>query len=216
MIANMTKFCVFIALLMISVVASAQSFEGKVKFKNTFKSKMEQVPDQQLASMFGVNSEYMIKGGNYKNVTDGLVLQWQLYVNDDNKLYIKTAINDVILYNDCSENPDEVLKVEVNRNATRILGHSCDELVLTCKSGVQRYYYSPGVVKVDASAFAKHKFGNLNEVMARTNSLPLKMIVVNAQFTIETVAVEISPEKLDDEIFTLPAGATVTKNPHKL
>ena len=212
---NMKKILALITLVFVSLITSAQTFEGKVIFKNSFKSKSPQVSDQQLGAMLGVNHEYMIKGGNYKNVTDGIFLQWQIYSNKDNKLYSKTAGKDAVLFNDCNENPDEVIKAEINRNVTKLLGHPCDELVLTCKSGVQKYYYSPGVVKIDPAEYKKHKFGNWSEVISRTNALPLKMIIDNAQFTLETEAVEIVPMKLDDELFTLPAGVTTEKNPYK-
>ena len=52
----MKKIGSFIILLLVSLITYGQTFEGKVKFKNTFKSKSQQVADEQLAAMLGVNS----------------------------------------------------------------------------------------------------------------------------------------------------------------
>ena len=106
----MKRLISLVVLIFVSLISYGQSFEGKVKFRNTFKSKSPQVSDEQLGAMLGVNHEYMVKDGNYKNVSDGMFLQWQIYNSKENKLYSKTAGNDAVLYNDCNENPDEVIR----------------------------------------------------------------------------------------------------------
>jgi hypothetical protein len=200
-------------LLLIAVQANAQNFEGKVIFKNSYKSKIPNVTDEQFTAMMGTSQEYLIKGGDYKMKTNGTLFQYQLYVNADNKLYNKMANSEKLLWNDGAINPDEVIKAEVNKNATTILGNSCDELVLTCKSGVQKYYYS-SKYKIDAKLYEKHKFGNWHEFLSRANAVPLKIVVDNPQFVIESIATEIIPMKLDSKEFELPAGAQTEKSPY--
>lgn len=209
----MTKLItVFILLTTVLLNSSAQSFEGIVVYQNSFKSKLPNVPDQQFAAMLGTTLEYSIKGGNYRTTTNGNFIFWQVYINTDNKLYSKVATSEAILWNDGAIINDEILKSEVNKAVVDILGYSCDELILTCKSGVQKYYYSTKL-KVDASLFEKHKYQNWNEVMAKTNSVPLKMIVDNDQFTLESVATEVKPIKLDDKLFMLPVDSKLEKSP---
>ena len=123
------------------------------------------------------------------------------------------ANSPTIFWNDGAVNPDEVVKSEIGKGMIDILGHKCDELVLTCKSGIQKYYFSTKL-KVDPKLFEKHKFGNWNEVISRTNSLPLKMIIDSPQFTIEWTATEIAPMKLDANLFELPADSKVEKSPY--
>jgi len=201
--------------LLVTVVATAhgQDFEGKVVYKNDCKSKIPTATSEQFNSMIGTRQEYLIKGGNYKSATNGTFLQWQLYINKDNKLYNKMANSPTILWNDGAVNPDEVVKAEINKAVIEVMGQKCDELILTCKSGVQKYYFDPKL-KVDPTLFEKHKFGNWNEVISRTNSLPLKMIIDSPQFTLESIATEIVPMKLDDKIFELPAGSKIEKSPY--
>ena len=129
-------------LLTTITLASGQNFEGKITYKNEYKSKIPNVPNEQFASMMGTTWEYYIKEGNFKTTTDGTFFQWQLYINKDNKLYNKMSNSAAVLWNDGSVNPDEVIKSELNKGVITILGYQCDELILTCKSGVQKYYFN--------------------------------------------------------------------------
>lgn len=209
----MKKLKLLLLLLITFSFAYAQSFEGKVVYKNNYKSKIASVTNEQFNSMMGTTQEFFIKAGNYRSTANGTFFQWQLYSNKDNKLYSKMSNSQAVLWNDGSANTDEVIKAEVNKGVMNILGHQCDELILTCKSGVQKYYYSSRL-KVDPKLFEKHKFGNWNEVMSRTSALPLRMIIDNPQFTLESSATEIVPMKLDDKLFELPADSKLEKSPY--
>jgi hypothetical protein len=203
-------------LLLLLTTASfvyGQNFEGKLVFKTEYKSKMPNLTSDQFTAMMGTTMDYLLKDGNYKAISNGTFLQWQLYVNKDNKLYNKLANSPTILWNDGAENADAVIKAEVNKGVIEILGYKCDELILTCKTGVQKFYFS-SKIKVDPKLFEKHKFGNWNEVLSRTNSMPLKMIVDTPQFILESVATEILPMKLDDKTFELPADSKLEKSPY--
>jgi hypothetical protein len=200
-------------LLTTITLASAQNFEGKIIYKNEYKSKIPNVPNEQFASMMGTTWEYYIKEGNFKTTTDGTFFQWQLYINKDNKLFNKMSNSAAVLWNDGSVNPDEVIKSELNKGVVNILGYQCDELILTCKSGVQKYYFSPEL-KVNGGHFEKLKFGNWDVIMAKTNGLPLKMIIETPQFSIESLATVVTPMKLEDKMFELPADSKVEKSPY--
>jgi len=211
----MKKYTVSLSLLFffLSTLLAAQTFEGKVVYKNNYTSKIITIPDQQLSNMLGSTTEYYIKGGNYKTVTNGTFLKWQLYVNKDNKLYNKFAIAETLLWNDCNTNPSEVIKTEIKKEVLTILGYLCDEVTLTCKNGSQKYYFSTKL-KVNATAFAKHNFYNLNKYMALSHAVPLKTIIDIEQFTLENEAIEIKEMKLDDKFFELPPGVETAPSPY--
>ena len=202
-----------LALLLLTTTTYGQGFEGKIVYKNEIKSKLPNVTSEQFNAMMGTTQEYFIKGGNYKSETNGTFVLWQIYINKDNKLYNKVANSPAILWNDGAVNTDEVLKAEVNKGVADILGYRCDELILTCKSGVQKYYFNARL-KVDPKLYEKHKFGNWSEVMSRTSSLPLKTFIDNAQYTLEGIATEVVPMKLDDKMFELPADSKIEKSPY--
>lgn len=196
-----------------AVTTFAQNFEGKIIYANTYKSKNPQMTDQQWASMMGSTQEYLIKGGNYKSIANGTLVQWQLYINKDNKLYSKMSNSETAFWNDGSVQGDEVLKVELNKNVTEILGYKCDEVILTCKSGVQKYYFNAKLT-VDTKLFANHKFGNWFDYLSKANALPLKSIIETAYFNFESVATDVKTMKLDDKEFELPAGIKTDKSPY--
>src|SRR5687767_14927655 len=90
----------FIFLVLAATASFAQSFEGIVKYRNTFKSKVPNVTDEQFADMMGTSMEYLMKGSNYKTTTNGNYILWQLYISKDNKIYNKIANSPAILWND--------------------------------------------------------------------------------------------------------------------
>jgi hypothetical protein len=190
-----------------------QSFEGEIIYTNSYKSKNEKMTDQQWTSMMGSTQEYLIKGGDYKSIANGTLVQWQLYINKDNKLYNKMSNSETAFWNDASVQGDEVLKIEVNKNVTEVLGYKCDEVILTCKSGVQKYYFN-SKLSVDTKLFSNHKFGNWFDYLSKSNSLPLKSAIETAQFTMESVATEIKQMKHDTKTFELPTGIKTEKSPY--
>jgi hypothetical protein len=121
--------------------------------------------------------------------------------------------SETILWNDGSVNDDEVLSSTLNKAVSDVLGYKCDELILNCKSGIQKYYFN-SKLSVDTKLYANHKYGNWYDYLSKTNALPLKMIVDNAQFSMESVAVEIKPMVLDAKLFQLPADAKTAKSPY--
>ncbi len=198
-------------LLLISFASFSQNFEGEIVYSNSYTSKTPQLKDEQWSLMLGNTQNYLIKGGDYKSISNGKLMQWQLYINKDNKLYNKMANSETVYWNDGSVQGDEILKVEINKNATEVLGYMCDEIILTCKSGIQKYYYNSKLA-VDTKLFINHKFGNWYDFLSKSNALPLKMILENPQFTTISIATEIKPMKLEINSFELPIGVKTEKS----
>ena len=209
----MKKTITFLLATFFTITSFGQSFEGKIVYQNTYKSKIPNVSDEQLQSLMGSTQEYLIKQGNYKSITNGSSMLGQLYINPDNKLYNKIANSEALLWNDAATNPDEVLEATVSEGETEILGYRCKELILKCKSGTQKYYFS-SLLPVDARLYINHKFGNWYEFISRSNSLPLKAVIDNAQLELESIATEVKPMNLDPAIFELPANSKTVKSPY--
>jgi len=205
-------FRIFFFLTISSVACPGQSFEGKVTYETDYKSKIPNVTDALFTEMMGKSQEYTLKNGNYKTTANGTFLQWQLYINRDNKLYTKFSNSASILWNDGAVNPDSVLKTEFNKGIIDVLGYKCDELILTCRSGIQKYYFN-SKLKIDPKLFENHKFGNWYQYLSQSQAVPLKMILDNAQFSVVIVATAIQPQKIDDQLFLLPADAKLEKSP---
>lgn len=121
--------------------------------------------------------------------------------------------SETILWNDGSVNTDSIINVQLNKGVTEILGYKCDELILTCKSGTQKYYFN-SILSVNIKLYTNHKYGNWYDYLKKANALPLKMIIDNQQFTMESVATDVKPMKLDDKEFKLPENAKTEKSPY--
>lgn len=199
--------------LLVTISLTAQIFQGKIIYRNTYKSNVAGATDEQLTQMFGTTTDYYIKDGDQKSVTNGSYFQSQLYINTDNKLYNKLAVSEKYYWEDGATNKDEVLNFQLNKNATEILGYKCDELILDCKSGKQTYYFSSSL-GVNASLFEKHKYGNWYFYLTKANGLPLKMILETPQFSLESVATEVKSMQLEKSFFNFPANAQTEKSPN--
>jgi hypothetical protein len=203
----------FVIACIISLSTYAQGFEGEVIYQNTYKSKIPSLTDEKFASLMGSTQDYFIKGDKYKSVVNGELLQWQLYVPADNKLYTKMANNEAALWTDAGINADSVISMVLNKDAIDILGYKCDELILNCKSGTQKYYFNKKL-SIDPKVFINHHFGNWYYFVSKSNAVPLKTEIDNAQFTMSSTAVKVIPEKLEAVVFQLPEGIKVGPSPY--
>jgi hypothetical protein len=71
----------------------------------------------------------------------------------------------------------------------------------------------PGPILRISALFQNHKFGNWNEYVSKANAIPLKIMIDNAQFTLESVATAVEAQKIDDALFKLPPDTTLEKSP---
>jgi len=196
-----------------SLSLSAQNFEGEIVYQNVYQSKIAGLSDEKFTTLMGTEQDYFIKGANYKSVMNGTLAQWQLYVPGENKLYTKMSNSDSAFWDDAAINPDSVISFSLNKAAVKILGYTCDELILNCKSGTQKYYFNTAL-GIDPAKYMKHKYGNWYDYVLNSKSVPLKMEIDNSQFVMVSVAVEIKPSTLDNSIFQLPPGIQTFKNPN--
>jgi hypothetical protein len=204
----------FLLLFLLSFFSvSAQSWEGKITYQNSYSSTNDHVTTQQLSTMMGTIQEYYIQGGNYKSVMNGKMMEWQMYLHSENKLYTKSAMSPSILWNDAADQNDSLISIKINKAAATILGYSCDEMIITLKSGVQKYYYSSKLA-IDPSLFKGHVYGNWYDYISRAKALPLKMVIQTPDFTMQSVATKAEAQKLDASIFRLPAGVGLMKSPY--
>lgn len=187
------------------------TFEGQIVYANTYISKNPKLEGKRLGSMLGTIHYYYVKGGDYKTVTNGHFAQWQLYLNKDNRIYNKMASSDTVFWNNAAEHDDEVLGSKLNKNVITILGYLCDELILTCRSGVHKYYFNTKL-RLDSKLYVKHRYANYYSYLSKTNAVPLKMILEDVEFTMESVAKEIKPGKLDPSLFVIPATTKTAKS----
>ena len=204
----MKQILIALTFSLCSFAASAQSFEGEVIYHTTFKSKMANISDEKFNEMAGNTLKYYMKGGDYRSDCSGTLMTWQIYINRDNKLYDKFNNYDSIYWHDGAIQKDSILSVQLSKGVTEILGYKCDELILNCKSGVQKYYFTAKFA-IDSKLYAKQLYQNWHAYLKIAKAMPLEMIIDNAQETVNMIATSVTPMKLDDTMFSLPANATL-------
>lgn len=211
---NMKNLFAFCLILFSCPSLLGQTFEGRVTYSCSYSSKLPGVSDEQFTSMMGDTQQYFIKGGNYRIEANGLVLSWQVYRNKENRLYTKMAVSESILFNEGTENFDELTGIQINRNAATVLGLNCHEVVITSKSGVQKYYFSEKY-KMNPSDFTGFAFANWGEYVKAAKAVPLKMVIRTSRIDADITATEISGSEIPDSTFALPEGVAVIPNPYK-
>lgn len=195
-----------------AAMVMSQPFEGKITYRNTYKSKLPTVTDDQLESMMGNVQQFYIKDGSFKSMANGRFVEWQLYINSENRLYNKLSSTDTVFWINAALPGDTIVSTEIKKDAETILGYRCDALILKGKTGTQTYYYNAAIA-ANPVAFSKFTFGNWYDFIARAKALPLKVVLDATQYTLERVALEVSPGKLDTSMFTLPIDAYTMETP---
>jgi len=195
----------------ICLAGSAQSFEGKVIYHTTYESNMAGVSTEQLTKMAGDTCKYYMKGGNYRSDLNGTYYIWQIYINRDNKLYNKFSNSGTIRWDDGAINKDTIYKVQLNKGVTEILGYKCDELIFTCKSDTEKYYFT-SKFHINSDLYTKQVYQNWYDYLKIAKAMPLKMVMTSKDINVSMVAVDITPMKIDESMFTLPEGAEIEKN----
>jgi len=197
-----------LSLTLTAGLAYSQNFEGEMILKNTFTSKIPALTNERLEALIGNKQEYFIKDGDYKSLANGKIITMQLYDKQSNKIYNKRPNSDTLYWFNASVNTDNVTGYEIKKNAETVLGYPCDALILTTKSGTMTLYYSTKF-KLDSSDYKNHQYGNWAFFTARSGALPLKTIIENAQFKMESVVTEIKPMKLETSFFRIEAGVPI-------
>jgi hypothetical protein len=190
-------------------ISFGQNFEGKIIYSNTCLSNVPNITSESLTLLMGTKQEFIIKEGNYKSVANGTLLEWQLYINKIGKFYMKATSSETIYCTvDDKKQEDEIISIKLNKNATKILGYNCDELIVKYNRQVQKYYFNSDII-VDTKLFENIKFKNWYGNLLRANALPLKILIESFGFTNETIATEIIPLKIENKTFELPEGIKV-------
>jgi hypothetical protein len=181
---------------------SQECFEGLITYSIDYESKTTNVSSNQLNELMGTKQYYAIKKGNYKSVFNGSFMKLQIYRNDENRNYNLTAKSDTLYYEDYSKNKDKALSFEIMRNQETIMGILCDLIVVKAEKSKTLFYFNSDY-KVNPELFKGHNYGNWYYMVSKTNALPLKTITETEQFIMTSVAIEITPMKLKDNVFEI-------------
>jgi hypothetical protein len=208
---NIHRLFLFLLLLSITLKGySQETFEGEIIYQNSFQSKNSSVTSEQMKILLGDKQEYFIKSGNYKSCTNGVGITMQLYIGETNRLYNKTGRSDTLYWFDANVPSDAVVSYDLIKNREKILGEDCDALILKTQSGQTTYFFT-SKYPIDFTKFQMHIYGNWNYYLSKSKSVPLKIVVDNEQFKMESVAQKIEARELPDDFFAIPVDTPIKK-----
>lgn len=193
----------FILLMnLIALNCFCQQFEGKITYQNSYKSKEENTSSEYLAQLFGNNHIVEIKNENYKLSGNGKLLQYQIFVALENKLYTKLAAGEKLGIIDLKKAEEKVKSVEVHRKLKEILTKTCDEFIVHCKNTTQKYYIDSSL-NINPEIFQTKNFNYQLAFLLKNKILPLKLIIEDNMGVCESTAIDIKEEKINENTFVI-------------
>lgn len=196
------RLTLLLYLLLITINLNGQSFEGMIQYSNNYESKSTNISSDQFNYLLGTKQVFVIKSGNYKSAFNGKFMRLQIYRSDENRSYSLTAKSDSLYYEDYSKNVDRALSYEIKRNQDTINGIPCD-LIRVKAEGSKISIYFNSDYKVNPELYKNHNYGNWYYIISKTKSLPLKIINETEQFIMTSIATEIKPMQLNDNVFEI-------------
>ncbi len=213
----MKKIITYFLATLSAMNSFAQTFEGKIIYKETLKGKVSNVKNKYFATINSFSKEHFMKNGNYKTIFKDGLIEWELYLKKENKLYTKFYNSDTLYWKDGTKTTYENLKIEINKGVANVLNYKCDEVIFTLSNSVCKFYYNSNLL-IDKKLFGNQKLNHWYNFVSKPNLLPLKSIVEYGEMfgssIIESVAIEIKKMKLNKEIFELPSNITIMANPY--
>ncbi|HVU95582.1 MAG TPA: hypothetical protein VHE34_10170 [Puia sp.] len=183
-------------------LARGQYFEGKVMYRNIVTSKTPGLSDSALTVLIGNEEIYYIKGGFYESLTNGAGFSMQLYDHRNNRMYFKKQDVDTVYWLDAGKSSEKPVNYEIREDAEVVLGKRCDALLVETETGTTVFYYSPRY-KLDAAMFQKHLYGGWAFYVSKAGCLPLKTVIDNEKFHLESTATEVLELELKPGFFDI-------------
>ena len=202
-------------MLFLSSYASAQFFEGYVKYihhleiTDTTMSKN----DIFLSHSLGSASTLYIKGTDYHWTFANCQMESQTYLAASNLLYEKYPKSDTLYTHSAAVENEVILKEELKASKVSVLGDKCQLLAIKSKfikeNAIRgRMYYFAKKYPLHPDFFKKFKMNNNNLIFAKMGYLPLRFTVIYPTFRITYHAIEVKQTKVDEKLFDMSKKKT--------
>lgn len=210
---------VFITLMFVAAnLLHSQNFEGTIKFKVTaenmnmtaqyflkddsYKMKILEMSGEGLSNQTDLNSEIIFNFN--KKIIYVIIPSQKMYMEMDLKQMEKMQAEQY-------KNNKAKIDIKKTGEKKKILGYNCEKIIITTDEGVIETWMTRDI---------KFAFANMNQIIQGINSTELDKyskelgypMILN--FTdkdgksVKLETTEITPQKLDNSIFQLPAGYT--------
>jgi hypothetical protein len=180
-------------------------FEGRIIYKSEYFAKTNKVDTSNLVNVFGRTTELYFKNGNYLEKYDKGFWLEQLFIRANNKIYVKKNLSDTLFWINCEEPGRKILKSEIIRKKEKIAGIECDELITYYDGKKISFYFNSDTLRINPDWYSNYKFANKDVNSKKMKAIYLKYKMENADLIITVTATSISHQKIEDDLFIIPA-----------
>ncbi|PIF33591.1 hypothetical protein CLU81_4211 [Flavobacterium sp. 9] len=178
-------------------------FEGKITYEVSVVSKTNNISTENLQKIYGTRMTKYFKNGNFKMSYNGEDINTIYFIKNDNKEYDYRNGIDTLFVTPYNEETRKLITSKFDNSEKIILNRKC-KLLIHEMENTKNYYWYDSSLYINPENYKDSKFSFTDIYFKQTKAPWLKYKYEGENFTTTYTAIEISEEKLDDSIFSLP------------
>jgi len=178
-------------------------FEGKITYEVSVVSKTNNISTQNLQKLYGTRMIKYFKNGNFKMSYNGEDINTVYFIKNENREYDYINSIDTLFITPYNEEKRKLLNSKFDNSEKIILNRKCKLLIHEMENTKNYYWYDPSLY-INPQNYKHSKFSFTDIYFKQAKAPWLKYKYDGENITINYTAIEISEEKLDDSIFSLP------------
>ena len=196
------SFLIVALFLSCALFGQSEFFEGTFVYDMTYVDKTGEMSKKDAKKFMGDQQTWTISGGRYTSLMNGM-MPIAVYWPGNDTLYMHIGGMESLWWINAKENPDQLVKWEIEENAEKIKGVMCNKMVIQAEKETQTIYYNPKI-KLNAELYQNHNYGFWNLYTEKAGGLAYRMIIDDEESTIDIVLKEIKSTAIGDSAFELP------------
>lgn len=192
----------------------SQTFNGKIIYEANYSNiKIDGVTNSDLKTAMGSIEEFFVHTGNHLTISNGTIMDWVLYRNEESKVYFKMKDEKNVHFKDSNIFKKKLYKIEYYYENFKFLDYDCKKIVIHFDDNTKITSYYASKLYVDSKLFEKDKYDGFYLLFSKINSISLKTIYESKEYTKTVIAREIVKQNISMKKFNLPKELDVIKAP---
>jgi TonB family protein len=189
-------------LLLLSIVANTQEFEGVIVYRSDIKSKVEGINDKTWNAILAqgdVKTVY-IKKDKIKKLSNRAE---EYYVPSEQRVYVKFRQRDTLYYIDYADDTSKVKSVSKIAEQKKIAGYDTKGIVIETSNTSHKYFYAPNLY-CNPAHWANMTSSHYSILTKETSSIWLEAHTESREYSLTQTCTRLTAQQLDDNLFNLP------------
>lgn len=180
-----------------------KEFEGKITYEISVVSKTNTISTQDLQKLYGTRMTKYFKKGNFKMSYNGEDIKTIYFIKNENKEYDYRNGIDTLFVTPYNDESRKLINSKFDKSEKIILNRKCKLLIHELENTKNYYWYDPSLY-INPENYKDSKFSFTDIYFEQAEAPWLKYKYDGENIIINYTAIQISEEKLDDNIFYLP------------